>query len=636
MNKFFFLLFFFITFLIKFNNTVFAASEFATSYDIEYTVDNKGTTTTRQHITLANLLDHVYATEYSIIIGSTAISDVTASDNFGELNPEIKTETNSTKINLKFEKHIIGKDKQREVNITYKSPDFATVKGKVLEVGFPLLANSQDMSDYKVTINIPNSFGKATHILPIPVNSSKNNSYTSFIFDQNSIENQESISATFGTVQYYHFTLKYNLENPNSVRGQTELALPPDTNYQQVIYNSIDPRPEQVTVDKDGNWLAKYILEPNSKKQVIVSGNIKLSYFPDNKKARELTDQEIKDYTQAQEYWEIESKVIQDIAKQNPNPRQIYDYIVNNFNYDYNRLTDNATRLGALKALENPDKNICMEFTDSFIAIARAAGIPAREINGYAYTENDKLRPLSLEQDVLHAWPQYFDKDSMQWIQIDPTWGKTTGGLNFFDKFDLDHITFVIHGIDSSYPITAGSYKYSGQKSKDVEITFDSNWKAVETYDLNIQIPVKGITGLSLVGFARIYNTGNTALHDLPYDINLIHNGTAIFHSQNKLNILPPFGFLQIPLSYQSSWKDRGGFYTYKISSQNITKESNFELKPVIDYKIIGSFIVFMLMATLLFVILIKSSRKKNHPPKTMLYNTPNNIIQPDIIKKNK
>ena len=59
-----------------------------------------------------------------------------------------------------------------------------------------------------------------------------------------------------------------------------------------------------------------------------------------------------------------------------------------------------------------------MEFTDLFVAIARAAGIPARESVGYAYTTNSRLRPLSLVTDVLHAWPEYYDADKKIWVHL--------------------------------------------------------------------------------------------------------------------------------------------------------------------------------------------------------------------------
>jgi len=92
-----------------------------------------------------------------------------------------------------------------------------------------------------------------------------------------------------------------------------------------------------------------------------------------------------------------------------------------------------------------------MEFTDTFITLVRALGIPAREINGYAYAQNDRLRPLGLEQDVLHSWPEYYDFASQTWQQVDPTWGNTTGGLDYFHKFDLDHFTFKTLLIEYDY-----------------------------------------------------------------------------------------------------------------------------------------------------------------------------------------
>jgi hypothetical protein len=128
--------------------------------------------------------------------------------------------------------------------------------------------------------------------------------------------------------------------------------------------------------------------------------------------------------------------------------------------------------MGALTALANPDSAICMEFTDLFVAIARAAGIPTREINGYAYTENPEIQPLSLVADVLHSWPEYYDKDKGAWIPIDPTWGSTTGGVDFFNKLDLRHFTFVIHGKDDTKPYAPGSYKLGANPQKDVFVSF--------------------------------------------------------------------------------------------------------------------------------------------------------------------
>ena len=72
-----------------------------------------------------------------------------------------------------------------------------------------------------------------------------------------------------------------------------------------------------------------------------------------------------------------------------------------------------------------------MEFTDLFIAIAREKGIYSREIQGYGFLWIQKLQPLSLSSDILHAWPEYFDLKTENWVAVDPTW-ENTSGIDYF------------------------------------------------------------------------------------------------------------------------------------------------------------------------------------------------------------
>src|SRR5262249_27238144 len=56
----------------------------------------------------------------------------------------------------------------------------------------------------------------------------------------------------------------------------------------------------------------------------------------------------------------------------------------------------------------------CVEHTLLFVALARAAGVPAREVGGVAYVKAEK--PLF----GWHAWAEIHD--GRQWVSIDPTW----------------------------------------------------------------------------------------------------------------------------------------------------------------------------------------------------------------------
>jgi hypothetical protein len=208
-----------------------------------------------------------------------------------------------------------------------------------------------------------------------------------------------------------------------------------------------------------------------------------------------------------------------------------------------------------------------MEFTDLFIAISRAAGIPARELNGYAFTNNSKLRPLSLEQDILHAWPEYYNQQKKQWIPIDPTWGNTTGGVDFFNKLDYNHFTFVIHGTDSEFPLPAGAYR-KGDKGKKINIKFGDTVKEKKDLSLKLDFPEKIISGLPIKGKIIITNQGNTALKNKE----LSYFSDELEFKKNKIKIpyLPPYGqFTHTVKINKTSFFDSGTKNIHAIAGTN-------------------------------------------------------------------
>jgi len=93
---------------------------------------------------------------------------------------------------------------------------------------------------------------------------------------------------------------------------------------------------------------------------------------------------------------------------------------------------------------------------------------------------------LSLVSDVLHSWPEYYDVGQKLWIPIDPTWANTTGGVNYFDKLDYNHIALSIHGQASTYPYPAGFYKKAGKNSKDVRVEFSDTFPAPASQQLAV------------------------------------------------------------------------------------------------------------------------------------------------------
>jgi len=84
------------------------------------------------------------------------------------------------------------------------------------------------------------------------------------------------VTAGFGQFQVFSFNLSYHLENPLSLNSQTEIALPPDTAFQKVYFSKIEPKPNDVKIDQDGNWLAVYKLTPRQRIDINAVGSVQV------------------------------------------------------------------------------------------------------------------------------------------------------------------------------------------------------------------------------------------------------------------------------------------------------------------------------------------------------------------------
>lgn len=475
------------------------ASEFAFDYDVNYEVLESGTTKVVNRITLTNLLSGYYAQNYQLTINSERISQVSALDSNGKLYPQVTIQNGQTSIIVPFTTKTVGINKMYTFTLAYASRDIAAKKGRIWEIIIPGPEKRADLRTYRVYLSVPKSFGEAAYLSPPP----SRDGY----WHLDTLE-KKGISAAFGEVQSFGFNLIYHLENTSDNVEFQEITLPADNAFQQVVLQRLSEKPENVEIDNDGNWLARYKLEKNEVKKIIAEGNILVYTSPRKGFNQKLTSLERKVYTSEQKYWEANEEMKLK-AKELKSAQAIYDFVVDTLSYDYSRVRTGVERLGATYAFAQPKLAVCMEFSDLFVALSRAAGIPAREIHGYAYTNNSRLQPLSLVTDVLHAWAEYYDEERELWIPVDPTWGNTTLGVDYFTKLDFNHIAFAILGVKSDYPYPAGSFRRD-LSGKDVFVEFTDDLPQIPkvAIEATVELPSFIISGTKYKGNISISNPG--------------------------------------------------------------------------------------------------------------------------------
>jgi len=445
-----------------FPQKAFGIVKFSTEFQNYYRVDASGNTHVSFLINQKNNLSVVYATDFGLNINETKVSNVKIIDEGTFVIPEIVKTLNQTTISFPFAHKVVGKDKVHSFSIEYDTTDIANKFGNTWQVNIPRLETDENISSRVVILTVPENFPSPAYIDPKPDSVNKNTYY----FSGSNLGNK-TISAVFGQTQFYKGNISYHLVNDTKNTITTEIALPPDTAYQTVYYENLDPKPTEVVSDEDGNYLAKYTLEPATDKKIVLELYIKLNFTPKST-TKEITDK----YLLATDIWNYENGVFSTPEMKNlTTSKAIFDFVVDKMKYDFEKVNrQKSQRTPAAESLINSHSAICTDFANVFVSLARKAGIPSRELQGFAISENPDLKPVSLTQDVLHSWPEYFNKSTNTWVQIDPTWSNTTRGVDYFNKLDFNHIVFAIHGVNPEYPVPAGGYKYKLEKTKDISI----------------------------------------------------------------------------------------------------------------------------------------------------------------------
>lgn len=589
------------------------AADIRTDYQVQYILStSKKALNTKVifRIKITNLSSEIYVKNFTIAFpASFLVSNLVASDDNGSIQPEVTKSEAGTKIDLQFSDPKIGNNVSNTFNLEFNQDKLFNASGNVWEVILPTLQSKQnEQSTYKVIVNLPTESDKRISIAKPKPNIIAGKQ---IIWDN---PKTRTIYAVFGDKQYYDANLSYHIQNPKLTPVYTDIAFPPQTAYQDIWVNDIEPEPETVYIDGDGNYIGRYYLKPKEIRDITFKGIIEVRTTPDESLIpiinAEFPKQQPYLLNQSK-YWSLAQDQL-DGVKKLQTPADIYQYVVTNLSYNYQNVKEGSKRLGAAEALRKPNQAVCVEFADLFTAIAREKGIFTREIEGYGFTQDPKLRPISLLSDILHSWPEYYDQKSGRWIAVDPTW-ENTSGIDYFSSLDLNHIVFAIHGKDPDYPLPAGMYKI-GSSQQDVFI------KPSETFPTRNQsekltvtgLPDKMVTNKKYTVNISVKNTGNVFLRNISLSFNA--PGLRIKPEKTTISVLAPYQNSQYPIEISATDEKR------KETEVNITLngEKKYTKHAVIQpytqnlaYKL---FIIALGSATVLVLVKLLFRKKREQP----------------------
>lgn len=359
---------------------------------------------------------------------------------------------------------------------------------------------------YRTVLRVPKDLGEENFVIPSPSKRSTEGSLDVYEFTQDQLLGNY-VWVQRGKKQIYKFKITQNLRKTEETKtgniNEYRMVIPTGNNSvkisQEVYYTNISPEPNYLESDSNGNIIGVFKSPSNQDNTIVVEGYaiVESKQDFDINLTGTLSDVDKNkfriDLSSAQ-YWEVDNSQIVSRANQikgsNTSIGKImsdtYNFITESIDYSNVKRFGLNIRQGALKTL-NGGAAVCMEYSDLYIALLRAQGIPARAAFGYGY---DNKAPSDKQE--LHQWAQVYVPTYQKWVDVDVTWGDNgpaiIGG-------DLNHFLTHTASVSPNDPSTLSGKTY-GDKANFDPVIFNievldqvPEEKAISEKDLLVKYP---------------------------------------------------------------------------------------------------------------------------------------------------
>lgn len=407
------------------------------SAHLNYNIQADGTVNAQLNYTLVNETTNTKVTYITRTVSANQIQDIKVEDGFGTpLQYETTSTNESTTIKVLFNGKA-GPGKTINFSISYSTPNFLEVTENSLRYhgtfgGIKLNPRNTPYHQYIIEVMGPPNTELFTY----------SPSGTTFSGNEIRYETQLNPPTEFSGLEgtwfkspaYYKVTLNEEISNGNASEKTTDL------NYELLLFNREDdwqysavsdaPRAlKHLYFGEENNWeggLKINSLEPGESKKFQIELISQLKIKDDNIVKTNVgslaeISSNFEPFLRPKEHWQSDNPTIQNTAEiimdNETNcytvAKKIMEFVRTHLEYE-----NQTNRLGALKAYQTGVGD-CSEYTDLSIALARAAGLPARASYGWGF-QNGEL--------IGHAWPEFYFP-GVGWQPADPTWVDTGGRI---------------------------------------------------------------------------------------------------------------------------------------------------------------------------------------------------------------
>jgi len=485
---------------------------FSSVYNIYFQVESDTSATVTQNVSLKNLTGDCFVSEYSLGINSDRIVSASGKDSLGALSVNLNKGQGSTTISTKLNEEVAGLGKTSDFTLVYRIENFATKQGTVWNLTVPKIVASESVENYSLKLLVPKSFGPVFSVSPKPITLSQDPNYQILAYGKELLS-QLGVFASFGQTQEITFQSKILLPNKGLFTKKFFVPLPADTEKQKLVLKKLDPSPETISLDEKGNYFAVYSVGFGRNLEVNIEGVVEINgqqglFSP----AKKYSSNQLASFKKESSFVPVESKSVQEKAKSLKTLNEIYSFVTSYLSFEKSSLSmQKAKRYGAESLLVNKRSATTLDFVDLFTAIARAAGYPTREVFGIAVSSNQAITPTFIGDPLntknLHVWVQVWDESKKSWLDVDPTWGATSGS-DYFEKELPDRFVLLItdstSGIENleNYTLSSKNLKVGFNQENttfspkvDLEIDVD---QAVAGLPAEVRIKIKNTLGVAL------------------------------------------------------------------------------------------------------------------------------------------